>query len=472
MRRRILIVATLTAALTATSAGAVDDATWTYEGGDALVANEPGTVTVTLQVADAQFDPDLPIGYRHFVLRVEEDGSTTPVSDLDVPWTRGEDDGTATTDGDGGLVLPTIPFTRADSPALTTATGDVHTIDLTLPAGDHVVFSDLVDLTPPTSRLAGASRYETAAAASRRHFAPNVDVAYVASGEVFPDALAAGPAAAHREAPLLLTAREALPAATRAELRRLAPRRVIVVGGDAAISGDVERELAPYAGTVERIAGIDRYDTAARIAREAWGSTTVDAAYIASGEAFPDALGASARAALDDVPILLVQRDAVPTSTGVTLDVLGVDMVTVAGGGTVVSALTYDALRQRVGSAVRRFGADRYATSAALVDGSRTGARLLIATGETFPDGLTAGSLARRLDADLLLTRPDEVPEVIADRAEALAPRRVVGFGGLTALTAAVLEAFDDLRTPLTPLFLDPVVEPFGTLPLDVAEAP
>lgn len=464
MRRRIqFAVALLLGALaaTATTATAAEQATWGYDGQDALVAGQSGTVEVSLSVDDPGFPADLPIGYRHFLLEFDPDdpSQTTPQTGLEVPWTRGGDSGTVTVDASGAFVLPDLPFRRQSTPNLGTTAGDRQTLELTLPAGDYVLFSDLVDLSSPTTRIEGPDRYATAAAASARFFPPDVDVVYVASGESFPDALAAGPAAAHREAPLLLTARDTLPQATRGELRRLSPDRIVLVGGQVAVAGSVARELRAYAGTVTRVAGDDRYATAARIARNAWGSSTVDTAYVASGEDFPDALGASARAALDDVPVLLVRGDAVPEVTGATLESLGVEAVTVAGGTGVVAPATARALEDHVGAVTRRAGPDRYATSAALADRPGSGRTLLVATGEAFPDGLTAASLARHLDADVLLTSSAAtVPDVIADRAAELAPRRIYGLGGMNALSRSALRTLDQLRTPLTPIHLSPVL--------------
>lgn len=462
VRRHILTAALVGATLVGTAAVADEKVSWDHDGTDTLVAGEPGSVTVSLSVRDADFPADLPLGYVHFILAYDPDdpSDSTPQTGLEVAWTRGDASGTAIVDGDGAIVVPGRPFERGSTPTLGTVAGDRQTLELALPEGDYVLFSDLVDMTSPTSRLAGGDRYATAATASSRVFPPAVETVYVASGEGFADALAAGPAAAHREAPLLLTARGRLPQATRDELRRLAPERIILVGGEVAVGSRVARELQPYAGQVIRIAGGDRYDTAARIARDAWGDQAVEAAYIANGEGFADALGASARAALDDVPVLLVTRDRVPATTATTLDVMGVRAITAAGGESAISRATLASLQDRVGTAVRRSGGDRYATSAALVGDDRTGGTLLVATGEAFPDGLTAASLARRLGADVLLTRPHTVPDVVMDRAASLAPRRVRGFGGTTALSRTTLRTFDHLRTPMTPLHREPVVEP------------
>lgn len=83
---------------------------------------------------------------------------------------------------------------------------------------------------PPAERLAGENRFDTAAAVSAATFDPGVDVAFVATGQNFPDALAGGPLAGVRSAPILLTAQDALPPETAAELDRLDPGSITVLG--------------------------------------------------------------------------------------------------------------------------------------------------------------------------------------------------------------------------------------------------
>jgi len=90
---------------------------------------------------------------------------------------------------------------------------------LALAAGGLV----LVDAVAPSAgadigpRVAGADRYGTAAAISKSSFAAGLPVAFVVTGGAFPDALAAGPSAAHLKGPVLLTARDSLPQSTRDE---------------------------------------------------------------------------------------------------------------------------------------------------------------------------------------------------------------------------------------------------------------
>ena len=97
---------------------------------------------------------------------------------------------------------------------------------------------------PPTgitvSRLAGADRYGTAVAIAKQ-YNPGVDRVYVATGSVFADALGAAPAAARFDSPMLLTASSSLPTSVRNEIVRLAPGRIIVVGGIGAVGHPFSR---------------------------------------------------------------------------------------------------------------------------------------------------------------------------------------------------------------------------------------
>ena len=98
-----------------------------------------------------------------------------------------------------------------------------------------------------TDRYAGKDRYATAAAVSAKTFAPGVAVAYIASGGGFADALAGAAAAGTVRGPVLLATANSLSAATVAELTRLKPARIVILGGTGVIGSSVERLLNGYA---------------------------------------------------------------------------------------------------------------------------------------------------------------------------------------------------------------------------------
>jgi putative cell wall-binding protein/DNA-binding beta-propeller fold protein YncE len=197
-----------------------------------------------------------------------------------------------------------------------------------------------------SERLAGDTRFATAAEISASQFhLDDQPVAYVASGADFPDALSAGTAAARQRGPVLLTAPEELPTVTAEELERLQPAKILVVGGSAAVSEDVEAELRELTeGAVYRLSGADRYATSAELSREAFpiGSRI---AYVASGEDYPDALAGAPAAAASRAPLLLVAQDSVPDPVEAELGRLEPSRIVVLGGTASISDDVVEELR-------------------------------------------------------------------------------------------------------------------------------
>lgn len=189
------------------------------------------------------------------------------------------------------------------------------------------------------TRIAGADRFETAALLSAASFGSGVGVAYLADGLNFPDALAAAAAAGYGNGPVLLTRAGDLPEATRAELQRLMPSRIIAVGGEASVSQNVANAAGAY-GTVSRISGPNRFATSAAISRSVYA--TVNTVYIASGENFPDALAGSSIAAAAGAPVLLVKVGSAPSEVCAEVQRLSPRQVIALGGASSVSWATLD----------------------------------------------------------------------------------------------------------------------------------
>jgi putative cell wall-binding protein len=300
-------------------------------------------------------------------------------------------------------------------------------------------------------RFGGADRYATAALVSANHFAPGVPAAYVATGTNFPDALAGGPAAAKVGAPILLVARNEIPAATTAELTRLRPGRIVVLGGSAGVSDAVMAALGPYqtGGGVSRIGGADRYATAAAVSRATF-TPGLATAYVATGLTFPDALVGGAAAARAGSPVLLTQPGGLPPSTEAELRRLAPQRIVVLGGTNAVSDGVVARLRAlaTTGTVTRLAGADRYATAVAVSSASFPSgmAGLFVATGQSFPDALVAVPAAARTGAALLLVPGSSVPATIRSEAVRLRPARLALLGGMAAMNERVTF---DLRVAL-----------------------
>ena len=245
----------------------------------------------------------------------------------------------------------------------------------------------------PVSRIAGSDRYATSAAISASTFAPGVPVVFIATGRNFPDALSAGPAASAAGGPILLVSTNAIPAVTRAELGRLKPGRIVVLGGTSVVSAGVEASLAGYA-PVTRIAGSDRYATSAAISASAF-SPGGGAVYIATGSNFPDALSAGPMAL--DGPILLVSKTSVPSVVAAEIGRLKPRRIFILGGSGAVSDAVAGTLATYA-TVMRLAGPSRYGTSAA-ISAAAFGSGVpvaFIATGLNFPDALSAGPVAAR----------------------------------------------------------------------------
>jgi putative cell wall-binding protein len=127
-----------------------------------------------------------------------------------------------------------------------------------------------------------------------------------------------------------------VPDVTAAELERLRPGRIVVLGGSAAVSDAVLGQLRAFtSGGVERIAGPDRFATSAMIA-ESWPTPT-HTLFIATGADFPDALAGVPAAATLDAPILLVHRDEIPDVVLDQIRRLEPTRIVILGGTAAVS---------------------------------------------------------------------------------------------------------------------------------------
>jgi len=193
------------------------------------------------------------------------------------------------------------------------------------------------------TRLRGADRYGTAAAISAATFATGAPVVYLATGAEYPDALAAGAAAARHRAPVLLTRPNSLTDATVAELTRLAPAKIVVMGGTSAVSEALVTQLSTLAPEVLRIGGPTRYDTAAALSAASFAPNSVSTVYLATGRSFADGLSAGPVAGMAGAPLMLVSGSLAP-SVAAELRRLDPTTIVFIGGPSAVS----NALRNEV----------------------------------------------------------------------------------------------------------------------------
>lgn len=315
---------------------------------------------------------------------------------------------------------------------------------------------------PTVRRVSGLTRVDTAIELSEDAFS-RAGAAVLARADDFPDALVSAPLASELGGPVLLTARDRLDEKVVAELERLEVERVVLAGGEEALSDEVATAVERMGIRVERVAGADRFATAAEIARAIVDEGgAVDQAIVALGatgepgrDAWPDALAAGSLATVGRAPIVLTTPDDVPEATlGVLGEVLAEEeTLWVAGGRAAVEDTALEELRGAGYAPQRLAGASRYDTAVALVDEAvRQGADetvLHLASGANFPDALAAApAAAARGGVTLLVAARDldgspATRDWVGDRAEILTD--VVVAGGREAVAEGVLDGLRGL---------------------------
>ncbi|WP_419551564.1 cell wall-binding repeat-containing protein [Candidatus Poriferisodalis sp.] len=153
--------------------------------------------------------------------------------------------------------------------------------------------------------------------------------AIVANGEAFADALVAGPFAARGGHPVLLTPRDELDGGARAALLTGRVEHVIVMGGTAAISAEVEKSVLKDGIGVTRIAGATRYGTAieaARFIRNRYSDKAGEECFtsrrigVARAQVPFDSFSAGPLLGLLCAPLVLADPSGIPASTAAHLD--------------------------------------------------------------------------------------------------------------------------------------------------------
>ena len=272
-------------------------------------------------------------------------------------------------------------------------------------------------------RLAGNSRYETMQAIARQGWLDNVGgTVILATGASFPDALTGLSLAGLYDAPILLTRQSTLSKEAAEEIQRINPRRVIILGGEEAVSSAVETQVAAMVGkyNVTRIAGYSRYDTSYRIYEAGLGRWSKTVLFV-TGRNPADAMTVSSYAYASHTPVFLVKSNGtIMTEMKQALLDEGVEQAVIIGGMLGGMRLQKD-LRLLLGeeNVIQIAGNDRYETSslfAEWVAGHKTElsvqpdrilsyAKVGAANGNSFPDALTGGALCGKSDSIFMLVK-------------------------------------------------------------------
>ena len=304
----------------------------------------------------------------------------------------------------------------------------------------------------PVQRMEGTDPAAVAASTSRVRFgADEAQYAVLSRDDVFADSLAG--AALASDGPLLFTRPGDLPSTTSFELdRALAPgSTVYLLGGESAISAEVERRVEDLGYAAERLAGPSRVETAVEVARKvlalrgSTGTVAVARAYSPPDNptaAWADSVTGGAWAAWAGVPLLVTPTEGLHPATAAALDEMDPNETVLLGG---ISALS-PAVESSVPSPRRIAGAERIETAVRMFEELWAGqaSEILVFNGfalDGWAYGL-AGASVSATGVPLLPLREDEVPDlvqqVVADCALEVSVRVL---GGEASVSEPVIEA-------------------------------
>ena len=313
--------------------------------------------------------------------------------------------------------------------------------------------------TVEVDRFEGSDRYVTSTVLADSTFA-EAPVVILASGENFPDALAASYLAGVTDSPILLTRPGDVPAAVEQQLQEFGTSGVEIVGGPDAVSASVEAELKGLGYEVDRLFGGTRYETAREIAEAGPvdGIGSVDGkrtAILATGENFPDALAAGPVAFAGGFPVLLTEGASLNSNAAGAFETLDIEHVVIVGGETAVSATVRTQVEAAGMTAERVSGGTREQTATEIADWAVEHldfdtTNVDLARSDNFADALSGSPHGGRELAPLLLAdTPDSLGPAattwLEDNNATVANIHI--FGGEFAISEAVAEEAREAAT-------------------------
>lgn len=149
------------------------------------------------------------------------------------------------------------------------------------------------------------------------------------------------------------------------------------------------------------------------------------------------------------MPILLTNKDALPTSVANYLQANAVSQTYILGGTGVIDKT----IEEHVPGPTRLAGNDRYETNLAIIEHFTERLNwetIYVATGNEFPDGITGGVLAAQTASPLIITGQTLSPTTVKYlKTKMLTSSKVIVLGGEGAVPASVLAEINALRNSL-----------------------
>jgi hypothetical protein len=301
-------------------------------------------------------------------------------------------------------------------------------------------------------RFSGKTAADTAVATSRAFFKQADTVVLARSSKPHDQATAAGLAGSHAS-PLLLASDKGISTATAAEIKRLGAAEVMVVGASDGLVSSIASTLGTQTA-VSRVAGSDRYGTAAAVARAMASAEATPGrmAFLVRGDRPADALAVIPAAYAQRAPVLFTQRSKMPAATRNAITELDFESIMVVGDTDIIT-------EESVSAAVPWIEADRLygsnsselaVTMADLAVESEVASYGItaIVNPKTYPEAVVGAVAAGARGGVAILTNADKLPASSAQalNGQVMQIKRVEVYGGAATLSA---KGYKSLRSAL-----------------------
>lgn len=251
---------------------------------------------------------------------------------------------------------------------------------------------------PPTkTEIIGTDRYETSAKIADKM--GYYDTAILVNGDKsLSDGLSASSLAGKEKAPILLVKQNTIPKETLT--RALKAKKIYIIGGTAAISKDVEKQLAGK--EIVRVDGKNRVETSEKVAKLVGN---YDEAFIVNGNTGEaDAISVSSVAAKNQAPILLTNG-----KTSTHSKKTGVEYYVVGGDAVVSDSIVSEFDAERIS------GSNRYETNRAVIKEFYPNKNKYYYTkGDLLVDALAVSPLSK--DNGVVLVSPKSDNSILKDK--------------------------------------------------------
>ncbi|MGR7952299.1 cell wall-binding repeat-containing protein [Finegoldia sp. P2-F-LR] len=294
-------------------------------------------------------------------------------------------------------------------------------------------------------RISGVDREQTAIEVSKKMFKDGTNKVVLANKNNYSDVLTAAPFAKANNASLLYISSNSISKEVMSEIARLKAKEITIIGGEKSVDEGLKKELEKRNFKVERLSGIDRYKTSAKIAAKLINNKTTTLE-IASGENYADALSLNNAAEKDKAPILLVRVNAIDKSVEDVIKSSKASLINIAGREKSVSENTKANIKKISKATINRIGgANRYETSILLAKYSGAKEVVVVASGADFADALVAAPFSAQQNGAILLTNKDKLSDNAAKFIKDTKFNKSYVIGGEKSVSEKVIEQLTNI---------------------------